>query len=93
MAEIEGMVRVYESSDGGEGDPAKTTWQFFVDNKAVITTNRDMAETMRFAVLTYRLVRVTYDDQKNNTISQVRLEFFEKKPPEPEVRAKRGRGK
>ena len=30
MAQIEGHVSVYESSDGGTGDPAKTHWIFFV---------------------------------------------------------------
>lgn len=35
MAYIEDYVTVFESSDGGSGDPAKTFWQFFVGTQPV----------------------------------------------------------
>src|SRR5215216_1007621 len=79
MAEIEGYIRVYESSDGGTGKPCNTFWQFHIaaqpDVKAVITNNYQIAETMRFAVETNSKVRVTYDPDRGDTISQARIEF------------------
>ena len=74
-ADATGYVKVYESSDGGTGDPHKTTWQFFVDEQAVSTTNRYLAETVRLAVETSSQVRVTYDPQNGNALFQVRIEF------------------
>lgn len=69
---VVGYITVYESSDGGTGDPAKTVWQFFVDNRAVTTANHFLAQTVRFAVETNSQVRVTFD---NGKLSQVRIEF------------------
>ena len=39
MADIEDYVTVYESTDGGTGDPRKTFWQFFVGATTVSTDN------------------------------------------------------
>jgi hypothetical protein len=75
MAEVEDIVKVYESSDGGTGDPAKTVWQFFVGAQPTVTKNREIAETMRLAIRTNQKVKVTYDPAKGNTISQARIEF------------------
>ena len=74
MAEAEDYIRVYESSDGGSGNPVKTFWQFFVGEIAVTTDNHFMAETIRLSIKTRRKVKVTYDD-RTKTISQVRIEF------------------
>jgi hypothetical protein len=75
MATIEGYVTVFESSDGGTGDPAKTFWQFFIGTQPVRTENRFLAETMRLAVDSSSKVSVTYDENKGNTMSQARIEF------------------
>jgi len=75
MATAEGYIEVYESSDGGSGNPCRTFWQFFVGKQPVVTENPQIAETIRLAISTSSKVRVTYDDQKQNTISQVRIEF------------------
>jgi hypothetical protein len=72
MATAEGYVMVYESSDGGTGDPAKTRWQFFVGDVAVSTDNHFLAETVRLAIDTNSRVQVTHQD---GTASQVRIEF------------------
>ena len=74
MAQIEGYVTVYESSDGGSGDAAKTHWIFFVGGQALNTDNYQIAETMRLAVVTNNSVRVQYDPA-GPTVSQARLEF------------------
>jgi hypothetical protein len=73
--QVEGYVCVYESSDGGTGDPAKTFWQFFVGAQPVTTANHYLAETMRLAVETNSKVKVTYDPAAGNTISQARIAF------------------
>ena len=78
MADTEGKVEVYESSDGGTGDPAKTNWQFFVNGKPVTTGNHFIAETMRLAIETDHKVRVTFNS--DSTISQARIQFQD--PPE-----------
>jgi hypothetical protein len=75
MATIDGYIRVFEASDGGTGDPVKTIWQFFVDNQPVTTTNPRLADTATLAVTTASKVRVTYDENNSNTISQIRMEF------------------
>lgn len=75
MANVEGYVTVFESSDGGSGDPAKTFWQFFVGIQPVGTRNPLLAETMRLAVDTSNKVRVTFDPSAGNTMSQARLAF------------------
>lgn len=75
MATIEDYVTVFESSDGGSGDPVKTFWQFFVGAQAVSTNNSLLAETMRLAVYSSSKVRVTYDETNSNTMSQARIEF------------------
>jgi hypothetical protein len=67
-----GYVTVYEASDGGSGDPAKTTWQFFVGTQAVNTTNHFLAQTARLAVNTNSRVQVTFDDT-NRKVSQLRV--------------------
>ena len=74
-ANAEGYVTVYESSDGGTGDPAKTLWQFFVGGHPVTTENHFLAETVRLAIDTNSRVRVTYDADQGNKLSQVRIEF------------------
>jgi hypothetical protein len=74
MAQIEGHVSVYESSDGGTGDPAKTHWIFFVGGQALNTDNKQIAETMRLAVTTNSIVRVQFDPT-GPTVTQARLEF------------------
>src|SRR5215472_3266334 len=79
MGTIDGYVTVYESTDGGRGDPRQTFWQFFVDpgrtpREAVNTKNPRHAETMRFAVETNSKVTVSYDDNSHE-IAQVRIEF------------------
>jgi hypothetical protein len=72
---VEGLVSVFESSDGGTGDPTKTTWQFFVAGKSCNTKNHSMAETVRLAVYSNTPVRVIFDDATGDTILQVRMEF------------------
>jgi hypothetical protein len=82
--QVEGYVCVYEASDGGTGNPAKTIWQFFVGGQPVKTENHWLAETMRLAVKTNSKVKVTYD--QNNVMSQARIEFHyfcEKRKVEP----------
>lgn len=74
MAQIEGYVTVYESSDGGTGDPAKTHWIFFVGGQALNTDNHWIAETMRLAVSMNSRVRVEYDPNAF-IASQARIEF------------------
>lgn len=74
MANIEDYVTVFESSDGGTGNPVKTFWQFFVGAQAVNTENPFIAETMRLAVKTSSKVQVTFDE-KTHTMSQARIEF------------------
>jgi hypothetical protein len=71
---VTGHVTVYESSDGGTGDPAKTLWQFFVDNHPVTTENHFLAQTIRVAIGTNSQVQVTFDDMTKK-LSQVRIEF------------------
>jgi hypothetical protein len=81
MGSIEGYVTVFESSDGGTGDPLKTFWQFFVHvlgggTQQVTTENARLAETMRLAVETTSKVRVTYDDATAaKVMSQARVVF------------------
>ena len=75
MATIEDYVRVYESTDGGSGDPADTLWQFIVGKQAVVTENHHHAETIRLAIKTSSKVRVSYDEKDGNKILQVRMEF------------------
>ena len=75
MATIDDFVTVYESSDGGSGNPAKTFWQFFVGKQPVTTENHQIAETIRLAIKTNNKVQVTFDENDGNTISQVRMEF------------------
>jgi hypothetical protein len=74
MADVTGYIKVFEASDGGSGDPRKTTWQFFVDAQPVITTNESIADTARLAVKTACRVKVTYDENAH-VISQMRMEF------------------
>ena len=80
MAETTGYVKVYESSDGGTGNPVKTVWAFFVVNDkkgeqvTVTTENQHIAETMRLAISTIQWVRVTYDDE-TNVMSQARIAY------------------
>ena len=50
MAVVKGYVTVYESSDGGTGNPAKTFWQLFVNNQPVSIDNHLMADTVRLAI-------------------------------------------
>ena len=73
MPNATGLVTVFESSDGGSGDPAKTTWQFFVGSQPVTTANHFLAQTVRLAVDTNSQVQVTFD--ATNTLSQVRIAF------------------
>ena len=77
MAMLEGRITVYESSDGGSGDFAKTHWQFFVDpGQAPVpvgTNNPALAETVRLAIASSSKVRVTFDEQ--HTLTQVRIAF------------------
>jgi hypothetical protein len=77
MASIEGYVTVFESSDGGSGDPAKTLWQFFVHalgggTEQMTTENAKLADAMRLAIETTSKVRVTYDDA-TRVMSQARV--------------------
>ncbi|MDZ4861588.1 MAG: hypothetical protein SGI88_21655 [Candidatus Hydrogenedentes bacterium] len=74
MANANGYVRVYESTDGGTGKPEDTTWMFFVGADSFATANPFHAETIRFAIKTNNRVMVTYDET-NKSISQVRMEF------------------
>jgi hypothetical protein len=78
MANVLGYVTVYESSDGGSGDPNATFWQFFVDpgnapRQAVTTKNFRLAKTMALAIKTSSRVSVTYGAK--NEMEQVRIEF------------------
>lgn len=75
MANATGYIKVFETSDGGTGDPLKTFWQFFVDAQPVTTKNERLAETARLAVTTASRVNVTYDSANSNTVSQIRMEF------------------
>jgi hypothetical protein len=76
MPQIEGCVTVYESADGGSGNPVKTFWQYCVENGKeripVTTENFHLAETTRLAIETSCQVRVSYNDQ---IMSQARLEY------------------
>ena len=71
---IQGYIDVYESSDGGTGDDSKTVWQFFIKGQPLLTNNRCLAETMRFAIETSSPVEITYDEG-SNIISQTKLKF------------------
>ena len=75
MATVDDFIKVFESSDGGSGDPAKTIWQFFVGAQPVTTNNPMLAETMQLAVNTQSRVRVTFDPAAGNTMSQARIQF------------------
>jgi len=75
MADIEDYVTVFESSDGGTGEPAKTFWQYFVGAQPVSTKNALIAETMRLAINTNSKVRFIFDLAAGNTMSQARIEF------------------
>jgi hypothetical protein len=80
MATTEGYVTVFESSDGGSGNPGNTNWQFFVDpgnapRQQVTTKNQQLADTIRFAVETSSRVRVTYDPAAPHVMSQALIEF------------------
>jgi hypothetical protein len=68
-----GFVTVYESSDGGTGDPAKTVWQFFVGGQPVKTTNKYFAQTARLAVRTKSQVTATFNAVDGNVLSQLRV--------------------
>lgn len=100
MANYKGFITVYESSDGGTGDPNMTFWQFFVFDVATSqavafrTKNRDLAKTMRLAIETNSQVEVFTDDTTND-MSQAKIlfkyicesrEIYECKPPEPGVK-------
>jgi hypothetical protein len=74
MAQVEGNVTVFESSDGGTVDPAKTHWIFFVAGQGLNTDNHFIAETMRLAIETNNRVRVQFDPA-GSTVTQARLEF------------------
>jgi hypothetical protein len=71
--DVAGKITVYECSDGGTGDPAKTTWQFFVGEKAVITKSHFLAEAVRLALHMGRDVKVQVVSGTNNTLTQVRI--------------------
>ena len=81
--DIEGYVTVFESSDGGSGQAADTFWQFFIggqpenfiDGQPVTTRNPLLAETIRLAVNTSSKVRVTFDPNRGNVMSQARIAF------------------
>jgi hypothetical protein len=75
MPFVEDFVTVFESTDGGTGDPAKTFWQFFVGGQPVRTENPLIAETMQLAIKTSSKVRVAFDSAAGNTMSQARIEF------------------
>jgi len=76
MANVEDYVTVYESTDGGSGDPRKTFWQFFVGATAVGTDNPLHAETMRLAIETSSKVSVTFKEETaNHVMLQARLAF------------------
>lgn len=86
MATVNGLVTVYESSDGGTGNAEDTFWVFFVESDPttpgnrvpVNTKNFRMAETIRLAIKTGQKVTVTFDDEDaegRNRISQARIEF------------------
>jgi hypothetical protein len=75
MANAEGFVTVFESSDAGTGDPAKTLWQFFVDTQAVTTANHFLAETVRLAIETNSRVQTTFNPADGNKLSQVRIVY------------------
>ena len=74
VSNVTGHITVYESSDGGTGDPAKTTWQFFIGTQPVNTTNQFFAQTIRVAIQTNSQVQATFDNTTNK-LSQVRIEF------------------
>jgi hypothetical protein len=75
MAQVEDYIKVFEATDGGSGDPAKTFWQFFVGAQPVTTKNPLIAETMMLAVNTQSKVRVIFDPADGNTMAQARMEF------------------
>ena len=50
LKNVEGYVEVYEASDGGSGNPVKTSWQFFVNAQPVSIDNKYIAETMRLSI-------------------------------------------
>jgi glutathionylspermidine synthase len=74
MAEVNGYVTVYESTDGGSGKPEDTLWQFFVEGRAVTTRNPNLAETMRLAIDTNSKVRVSFNEA-DKVMLQARIEF------------------
>jgi hypothetical protein len=84
--EVTGKVVVYESSDGGTGDPRRTFWQFHIYSKgdtptppsktAVTTNNPFFAETIRLALQIDKEVQVSYNvNDNNNVTTQVRIEI------------------
>jgi hypothetical protein len=73
MATLKGRISVYESSDGGSGDPRRTTWQFFVGEQAVSTLNPDHAKTIQLALQKNSEVQVTVDNAQR--VTQVRIQF------------------
>ena len=64
---------MYESSDGGSGDPRKTFWGFHVANQAFTTDNPFLAETVRLAISSNSRVQVTAG--ADGKVSQVRIAF------------------
>lgn len=79
MGTIMGYITVFESSDGGSGNPANTKWQFLINtggtaHDAVNTSNDKLADTMRLAIQTKSRVAVAFKDD-NHAIEQVRIVF------------------
>lgn len=71
MAQVTGFITVYESSDGGTGSGEKTSWQFFVGTHPVSTKNPYLAETVRLAIKTDKMITATVDE--SGFLSQVRI--------------------
>jgi hypothetical protein len=72
MLPINDFITVYESSDGGSGNAAETTWQFFVGDTPVSTKNPFFADTARLAIQTN--TKVTFTVVKGQ-LSQLRLQL------------------
>jgi hypothetical protein len=79
MGMVTGYITVFESSDGGSGDPATTKWQFSINPgtappQAVNTSNDRLAATMRLAIQTNSRVTVAFKDN-DDTMEQARIVF------------------
>jgi hypothetical protein len=68
------LISVYESADGGSGNPVKTFWNISVGGTSYKTDNFQLAETARLAILTNSKITVIADG--NHKLSEIRIEVI-----------------